>query len=75
MEEDFLFFQMEASVKAAKFHSCVVGHLIDCKLTVIERDCILLLRRDMALRSLARTSHRCFSCAGIWPARLCPARL
>lgn len=40
---------MEASVKAAKFNSCVVGHLIDCKLTVIERDFTLLLRRDMAL--------------------------
>lgn len=40
---------MEASVKAAKFHSCVVGHLIDCKLTVIERDSALLLRRNMAL--------------------------
>lgn len=45
-------------MKAAKFHSCVVGHLIDCKLTVIERDCALLLRRHMALRSLARSSRR-----------------
>lgn len=37
-------------MKAAKFHSCGVGHLIDCKLTVIEQDWALLLRRDMALR-------------------------
>lgn len=54
----FFPFKVEASVKAAKFHSYVVGHPIDCKLTVIERDCDLLLGRDMALRCAAHTSHK-----------------
>lgn len=54
----FFPFKMEASVKAAKFHSYVVGHPIDCKLTVIERDCDLLSGRDMALRCAAHTSHK-----------------
>lgn len=54
----FFFSKMEASVKAAKFHSCVVGQPIDCKLTVIEQECTLLLRRVMALRSVAPSSCR-----------------
>lgn len=54
----FFFSKMEASVKAAKFHSCVVGQPIDCKLTVIEQECTLLLRRVMALRSVAPLSCR-----------------
>lgn len=54
----FFPFKLEASVKAAKFHSYVVGHPIDCKLTVIERDCDLLSGRDMALRCADHTSHK-----------------
>lgn len=53
-------------MKAAKFHSCVVGHLIDCKLTVIERDCALLLRRDMALGFLLHISRRLSCSTGLW---------
>lgn len=41
--------EMEAPGRAAKFPSCVIGHLIDCELTVIDRDRALIKR---PLRSL-----------------------
>ena len=49
-----------ATVKAAKFHSWAVGHPIDCELTVIEHDWVLLQRRDTGPGvCLGHSEHRC----------------